>query len=41
MLTSFIATAKVNDVEPFAYLNVTFEAIASGHPPNRDDDLLP
>ena len=38
---SLIATAKVNDVEPFAYLKATLEAIASGYPANRIDDLLP
>ncbi len=40
-IASLIATAKVNDVEPFAYLKATLEAIASGHPANRIDDLLP
>ena len=33
-----IATAEVNDVEPFAYLRATLKAIASGHPANRIDD---
>ncbi len=40
-IASLIATAKVNDVEPFAYLKATLEAIALGHPANRIDDLLP
>jgi transposase len=40
-IASLIATAKVNDVEPFAYLKATLEAIAAGHPANRIDELLP
>uniref|UniRef100_UPI0035B67F9B IS66 family transposase n=1 Tax=Yunchengibacter salinarum TaxID=3133399 RepID=UPI0035B67F9B len=40
-IASLIETAKVNDVEPFAYLKATLEAIAGGHPKNRIDDLLP
>jgi transposase len=40
-IASLIATAKVNDVEPLAYLKTTLEAIAAGHPANRTDDLLP
>jgi len=40
-IASLTATAKVNDVEPFANLKATLEAIASGHPANRIDDLLP
>jgi transposase len=36
-----IETAKVNGVEPFAYLKATLEAIASGHPQSRIDNLLP
>lgn len=39
-IASLIATAKVNDVEPFAYLKAILEAIASGHRANRIDDLL-
>lgn len=31
-IASLIATAKVNNVEPFAYLKATLEAIAAGHP---------
>jgi transposase len=40
-IASLIATAKVNNVEPFAYLKATLEAIAAGHPTNRIDELLP
>ncbi|WP_156461699.1 IS66 family transposase, partial [Aliiruegeria sabulilitoris] len=40
-IASLIATAKVNGVEPFAYLKATLEAIAAGHPQSRIDDLLP
>ena len=40
-IASLIETAKVNGVEPFAFLKSTLEAIAAGHPQNRIDDLLP
>jgi hypothetical protein len=40
-IASLIETAKINGVEPFAYLQATLEAIASGHPQSRIDDLLP
>nr|WP_245510779.1 transposase [Antarcticimicrobium sediminis] len=40
-IASLIATAKVNDVEPFAYLKATLEAIAAGHPASRIDDPAP
>ncbi|MEY8841496.1 IS66 family transposase [Cribrihabitans sp. XS_ASV171] len=40
-IASLIETAKVNGVEPFAYLKSTLEAIAAGHPQSRIDDLLP
>jgi transposase len=40
-IASLIETAKINGVEPFAYLKSTLEAIAAGHPKNRIDDLLP
>lgn len=36
-----IATAKLNDVEPFAYLKDVLERMSSGHAINRLDDLLP
>ena len=40
-IASLIETAKLNGVEPFAYLKATLEAIANGHPQNRIDELLP
>ena len=40
-IASLIATAKINGVEPFAYLKATLEAIAAGHPASRTDELLP
>ena len=38
---SLITTAKLNDVEPFAYLKDVLERMSSGHPMSRLDDLLP
>jgi transposase len=38
---SLIATAKLNDVEPFAYLKDVLERMSNGHPASRLDDLLP
>ena len=32
---------RVNSMEPYAWLEATFEAIAVGHPNVRTDDLLP
>ena len=40
-IASLTETCKINGVEPFAYLKSTLEVIASGHPKNRIDDLLP
>ncbi|MCA8926532.1 MAG: IS66 family transposase [Alphaproteobacteria bacterium] len=40
-IASLIETAKINGVEPFAYLKATLEAIAHGHPNDRLDELLP
>jgi transposase len=40
-LASLIATAKLNAVEPYAWLKATLEAIANGHPQSRIDDLMP
>ena len=40
-IASLIETAKINGVEPFAYLKATLQAIASRHPNDRLDDLLP
>jgi hypothetical protein len=36
-----VATAKLNDVEPFAYLRDVMERMSNGHPMARLDDLLP
>ena len=38
---SLIATAKLNDVEPFAYLKDVLERMTDDHPMSRIDDLLP
>lgn len=40
-MCSLITTAKLNDVEPFAYLQNVLERMSSGHPMSRLDDLLP
>ena len=40
-IASLIQTAKLNGVEPYAWLKATLEAIAAGHPNSRIDDLLP
>ena len=40
-VASLVETAKLNGVEPYAYLKATLEAIASGHPASRIDELLP
>ena len=38
---SLVATAKLNDVEPFAPLKDVLERMTYGHPMSRLDDLLP
>lgn len=38
---SLITTAKLNNVEPFAYLKDILERMSAGHPMNRIDELLP
>jgi transposase len=38
---SLITTAKLNDVEPFAYLKDVLERTSNGHPMSRLDELLP
>jgi transposase len=40
-IASLIETCKLNGVEPFAYIKAVLEAIASGHPADRIDDLMP
>jgi hypothetical protein len=41
IVASLMATAKLNDVEPFAYLKDVLERLSDGHPMSRLDDLLP
>ncbi len=38
---SLITTAKLNNVEPFAYLKDILERMSAGHPMSRIDELLP
>ena len=38
---SLITTAKLNDVEPFAYLRDVLQRLSDGHPMSQLDDLLP
>ena len=40
-IASLIETAKMNGVDPHAYLKATLEAIAAGHPSSAIDQLLP
>ena len=40
-IASLTQTARLNGVEPYAWLKATLEAIAAGHPNDRIDDLLP
>ena len=40
-IASLIETAKMNGVEPFAWLTATLQAVAAGHPARRIDELLP
>ncbi len=40
-IASLIETAKMNGVEPYAYLRATLEAIVAGHPASKIDELLP
>ena len=40
-LASLIETAKLNGVQPYAWLKATLEAIAAGRPNSRIDDLMP
>ncbi len=41
-IASLIATAKINGIEPFAYLKATLEAVAAGGLPQAEiDKLLP
>ena len=40
-IASLIETAKMNRVEPYAYLKATLEAIAHGHPASKLYQHLP
>jgi transposase len=40
-IASLIGTCRMNGVEPYGYMKAVPEAIASGHPAARIDDLLP
>ena len=39
-IASLIETCKLNNVEPYAYLKATLEAIAASHPAARIDELI-
>ena len=41
IVASLISTAKLNDVEPYAYLKDVIDRMTNGHPTSRIDDLLP
>jgi transposase len=41
IVASVIQSAKLNDIEPFAYLRDILERMVQGHPINRLDELLP
>jgi transposase len=38
---SLIASAKLNEVEPFTYLRDILQRMTEGHPMSRLDELLP
>src|SRR5215213_4342107 len=41
IVASLVATAKLNNVEPFAYLKDVLECMSNGHPMSQLDKLLP
>jgi hypothetical protein len=41
MVSSLIATAKLNGIEPYEYLQDVLQRMVDGHPIKRIDDLLP
>jgi transposase len=41
IVSSLITTAKLNKVEPYAYLKDVLERMTNGHPVSRLDELLP
>jgi hypothetical protein len=41
VVASLLATAKLNEVEPFTYLKDVLERLSNGYPMARLDDFLP
>ena len=41
LLTSIVATCKLNDINPVAYIANTLQAILDGHPQGRVEELMP
>ena len=41
VVASFIASAKLNDIEPYTYLRDVLDRMTKGHPASRLDELLP
>jgi hypothetical protein len=41
VVASLLETAKLNRVEPYAYLKDVLERMTNGHPMRQIDDLLP
>jgi transposase len=41
LLASIVATCKLSDVNPVAYIAETLRAILDGHPQNRIDEIMP
>jgi hypothetical protein len=41
IIASLLETAKLNGIEPYAYLKDVLDRMANGHPMSRIDDLLP
>ena len=41
LLASIVATCKLNDVNPTAYIAKTLQAILNGHPQSRIEHLMP
>ena len=41
IIASLIQTAKLNEVEPFAYLRDVLQQLVAGHPATRLDEILP
>ena len=41
IVASLLETAKLNGIEPYAYLKDVLERMTDGHPTSRIDELLP